>query len=292
MLEAGYIPELVVVNIPRTGELVWYPSLAELATINEIPVIRANIVAGKQDILEKIKYFNPDLFVVSSFRNILDSHLLDIPKKGSINLHMAPLPKYRGAHPENWAIINGERWMGYTVHYLDEDVDTGDIIAKDHVPILPEDDVMSLTYKLAETGPKLLVRVLKALENGTAERTPQDENESSYYPPRKPIDGLVDWSKPALEIHNLVRALVRPYPGAFSYLRGQKFRIWRTRLIGTQGKGEPGEIIQISSDGIMVLTGDDAILILEWSWEVENQYENLLREKFGYGNADPQNNTS
>lgn len=268
MLEAGFVPDLVLANVPREGERVWYPSVAELAANHGIPIIKANKVAGDTELRERIRKISPDLFVVASFRNILDAELLAIPRRGAINLHMAPLPMYRGAHPENWAIINGEREMGYTVHFLDEGIDTGDIIDQAAVPILPEDNILSLTFKLAHAAPSLLVDVLWRLKEDRITRTPQRESEASFYPPRKPSDGLIDWSQGSKNIHNLVRALARPYPGAFTFLDGRKLTVWSLRANGGGTcNASPGTILEISSQGILVETGDKPVYLTEYDCE-------------------------
>ena len=180
---------------------------------------------------------------------------------------MAPLPKYRGAHPENWALINGENQMGYTVHYLDEGIDTGDIIAQDSVSILDEDDILSLTFKLASVAPKLLIKVLEDMQLGIINRVSQDESQATYYRPRKPSDGYIDWSSIDTDIYNLVKGLTRPYPGAFTYLQDAKFIVWRTRLSpdGTD-ESAPGTIISSTSAGVLVSTGGNAILITDYQW--------------------------
>ena len=269
MLENGFTPKLVIANIPHTRELVWYPSVSELAAARGLPVVKVNKVAGRQDIHEQIGPLKPDLFVVASFRNILDLSLLKMPSRGAINLHMAPLPKYRGAHPENWAIINGERSMGFSVHYLAEELDAGDIIAQGSISILSEDDILSLTFKLAEAGSTLLVNVLRQLDQGTAPRVPQDETKATYYPPRKPKDGWIDWSQTAEQIHNLVRALTRPYPGAMTCLKEERMSVWRTRILPQSSKGKPGEILDVSDDELLVATGDLPILIVDFVWQGE-----------------------
>jgi len=282
MINRGLIPQLVVTNIPNPHEKVWYPSVAELATQNQIELIKINKIDGNKQLISIIEKKSPDLIVVSSFRNILDNNILKIPPKHAINLHMAPLPKYRGAHPENWCIINGEEYLGYTVHYLEERVDSGDIIAQGWVKIQLEDDILSLTFKIADVAPDLLIGVIKQIENGNIVRFPQNEKEATYFPPRKPEDGLIDWSKKAVEIHNLTRALVRPYPGAFSYLLGKKFTIWRTQVIdGSQKSGQPGEIIGVSKQCLHVQTADNIILIIDFTWSGNNLDENLIGMKFG-----------
>ena len=282
-MSSGINPSLVITNVPREGENIWYPSVTDLAVHHSIPVIKCNKIIDGGSIVERIRDIAPDILVVSSYRNILGDHVLDLAKLGAINLHMAPLPKYRGAHPENWALINGENQMGYTVHYLDEGIDTGDIIAQDSVSILDEDDILSLTFKLAAVAPKLLIKVLEDMQAGIINRVSQDERQATYYPPRKPSDGYIDWSSLDTYIYNLVRGLTRPYPGAFTYLQGAKFIVWRTRLSpdGTD-ESAPGTIISSTSAGVLVSTGGNAILITDYQWSGGKISKKLNGDTFEY----------
>jgi len=282
MISNQIIPDLVVTNIPRNHELVWYPSVAELASSNNIELIRHNRVNSSEEISTAIEDVIPDLLVVSSYRNIIPDNILKIARLGAINLHMAPLPKYRGAHPENWALINGEDWMGYTVHYLDSGIDTGDIIAQDRVRILPEDDILSLTFKVSEAAPKMLIEVINDIGVGDIVRKTQDESQATYYPPRKPSDGLIDWSMQDTDIQNLVRALTRPYPGAYTIISGCKLMVWRSRLVnGVNTMCEPGRIIEQSSSGILVGTGSKPILLTDFSWDGGELPDDLVGETIG-----------
>ena len=263
LLEHGFTPSLIIANRSRTGERPWYPSVAELGNLNGIEVIKANKVAGDEKLRQKLANLKPDLFVLSSFRNLLDLELLSIPRLGSINLHMAPLPQYRGAHPENWAIINGEAFMGFTVHYLEEGIDTGDIILQDSVPVLPEDDILSLTFKLADAGPKMLIQALNDIKLGKATRAPQDQSQSSFFPPRKPENGEIDWTLDTPIILNLIRALARPYPGTFCFFDREKVTVWRAKNVpGISGKA--GKILNRDETTITVATGDGAVIITEF----------------------------
>ena len=281
LLESGLKPEIVISNVPRADEQVWYPSVSELAEQNNIEKYCSNKISADSSVFARINDLNPDILVVSSYRNILGSYILDIAELGAINLHMAPLPRYRGAHPENWAIINGEDQMGYSVHYLDEGIDTGDIIAQDSVSILPEDDILSLTYKIAADAPKLLIKVLRDVQSGHIIRIPQDESDASYYPPRKPEDGIIDWSRDEIVIHNLVRSLTRPYPGAFTFLRGDELRIWRTRIDGDQiSEVSPGTLISVEERNLKISTGTRPIVVVDFDWLGDVNIKQFVGESF------------
>ena len=282
MISNQIIPDLVVTNIPRKQEIVWYPSVAELASSNNIELIRHNRIDSSEEVITAIEDVMPDLLVVSSYRNIIPDNILKLARLGAINLHMAPLPKYRGVHPENWALINGEDWMGYTVHYLDSGIDTGDIIAQDRVPILPEDDILSLTYKISEAAPKILIEVINDIGVGHIVRKTQDESQATYYPPRKPSDGLIDWSMQDTDIQNLIRALTRPYPGAYTIISGYKLMVWRSRLVnGANTICEPGQIIELSSSGILGGTGSKPILLTDFIWDGGELPDDLIGETIG-----------
>ena len=281
LVSSGFYPSLVITNVPREDENIWYPSVSDLAIHHSIKVIKCNKVIDGGDIVKRIREIAPDILVISSYRNILGDHVLDLAKLGAINLHMAPLPKYRGAHPENWALINGENQMGYTVHYLDEGIDTGDIIAQDSVSILDEDDILSLTFKLAAVAPTLLIKVLEDVQAGIINRVSQDESEATYYPPRKPSDGYIDWSLVDTYIHNLVRGLTRPYPGAFTYLQGNKLTVLRSKLWSGQTDGfVPGTIIRNTSAGVLVSTGGNPILITDYQWSGGRISKKFIGETF------------
>lgn len=282
MIRQQIIPDLVVTNISRDNEFIWYPSVAELASRNNINLKKHNRINSSEEIITTIANITPDLLVVSSYRNIIPDSILKLAKFGAINLHMAPLPKYRGAHPENWALINGEDWMGYTVHYLDSGIDTGDIIAQDRVRILPEDDILSLTFKISEVAPKMLVKTINDIGFGNIVRISQDESQATYYPPRKPSDGLIDWSMKDNEIQNLVRAVTRPYPGAYTIILGYKLMVWRSRIVSVVNTiCEPGQIIEQSSNGILVGTGSKPILLTDFSWDGGELPDNLIGETVG-----------
>jgi len=266
LINAGYKPSLVITNIPKNDEKVWYPSVSDLSEKNGIRVIKMNKVSNNCLLNDTIIEHSPDLFIVSSFRNLLDQKLLDIPKYGALNLHMAPLPKHRGAHPENWAIINGELAMGYVVHYIDNGIDSGDIVLRGELPIYKDDTIMSLTYRLADAAPPLLIKAISKLINGSLHRYPQDEKKSSFYPPRTASDGLICWNNDASTINNLVRSLVRPYPGAFSSHKVEKIIIWSTSIEESVSDCDPGCILEVYGDGgfLVKTRGNTSIRVIEW----------------------------
>lgn len=164
-----------------------------------------------------LKNLKPDLILVNSYSMILPKEILDIPSKGTLNIHGALLPKYRGANVLNWVLINGEKETGVTIHYVDEGIDTGDIIVQRKVKINFIDTALTLKKKLARTTEILLKREWSNIIKVGIKRTTQDNSLATTVYRRKPEDGLFDWSEPPIKIYNLIRALVKPYPGAYYF---------------------------------------------------------------------------
>ena len=206
-----------------------------------------------------LKALKPDIIITAAFGQILSREILDITPMGCINVHASLLPKYRGAAPIQWAIINGETRTGVTIMYMDEGLDTGDIIAAEAVDI--DDDMTGgmLYEKLAHVGAGLLVRTLDDIENGTALRTPQDDSLSSYFPPLSKQLGAIDWHKSARDICNLIRAL-NPVMSAYGTIGGQVIKIWQASEM--TGSAPPGFIVSAGQKaGLIVGTGDGLLCI-------------------------------
>ena len=210
-------------------------------------------------VLEELK---PDLIVVVAFGQILSQRILDIPPAGCINVHASLLPRYRGAAPMQRCLMNGETQTGVTTMFMDAGLDTGDMLLKDVLPIGPDMNMDELHDALMERGAALLLRTIEALQQGTLTREKQDDAVSNYAPMLTKDTGRIDWSKPAGEIHNLVRAL-DSWPGAFSTLDNAKFKIWRTRVAESTISVRPGEIAAFTAEGMLVGTGQGLLEILE-----------------------------
>lgn len=216
-----------------------------------------------------LKDLSPDLFIVVAYGQILSQEILDIPKIFSLNIHGSLLPKYRGAAPINWAIINGEEITGFTIIKMTKEMDAGPVILKKEINIAEGDDALTLEDKLSYLGAQLLLDAIKSIENNNYNLTPQDEEKISFAPRLKKVDGLIHWHKPAKDISNLIRGCAG-WPGAFTYYNGKLLKIYRTKVIrlsGDQGISPPGEIMQISKDGIVVATGKDSLMIEELQME-------------------------
>lgn len=208
-----------------------------------------------------IKEINPDVIVVAAYGKILPAKILHLPKYGCINVHASLLPKYRGAAPINWAIINGEKETGITIMQMDEGLDTGGILLQKGIEITKEDTAGTLSNKLSKIGAGLLIEGLGAIEKGGIKAIPQDNSKSSYAPMLKKEDGQIDWTKGAEDIYNMVRGM-DPWPGAFTYYKGELWKVWKVRH-GDTGKGRPGEILTADKDRIDVVSKDSVISILE-----------------------------
>lgn len=211
---------------------------------------------------EFLKQFRADLFVVIAYGKILSCEILNIPKIFSVNLHASLLPKYRGAAPINWAIINGEKKTGVTIISMNEKMDQGEIIAQEAVQIGEDDTESMLEEKLSLIGAGLLLKTLPEIEKKRCLLIAQDDKKSTLAPKLTKNDGLVDWSKPASDIKNLIRG-VNIWPGAFTHYKARILKIYTVEIICDGSADTPGKITQVTSAGIVVATGKDKILIKE-----------------------------
>ena len=239
----------------------WYASVARLAAEHGIPV-HAPDKLDHPIWVERIRAMNPQLLLSFHYRNMVGAKIRGLFPAGCINLHSALLPKYRGRAPINWVLVNGETETGVTVHHMAERADTGDIIAQRQVAISVDDDARSLTAKLAKESVAILCEVIPLLKSGKAPRTSQDESKATVMGKRTPADGLLNWSKPAIDLCNLVRAVAHPWPGAFTFAGTRKIMVWRARAMqGSQAAGQPGEIL--SSSPLVIACGQGALEIQE-----------------------------
>jgi methionyl-tRNA formyltransferase len=199
---------------------------------------------------------------VVAFGQILTQNILDMPKYGCINVHASLLPKYRGAAPIQWAVINGDAITGVTTMRMDAGIDTGDMIAKREVPIAADETGGSLFDKLAGVGAALCVETMAQLEKGTAVFTPQNEAESTHVGMIKKEMGLIDWKRPAVEIERLIRGL-NPWPSAYTHLDDKTFKIWSASVVPGDDTKRPGQIIRVGKNELLVQTGEGALSLLE-----------------------------
>ena len=224
-----------------------------------IPVFQP--VKIRADGVDDLRALRPDLCVTAAFGQILSQEILDIPRIGTVNVHSSLLPKYRGSAPVNWAIIQGETVTGVTTMMTDQGLDTGDILLKREVPILPGETAEELIARLAPIGAELLVETVRRLENGDCPREKQNEQEASYFPMLKKEMGDIDWRLPAHQIVCQVRGLT-PWPGA-SFLWGENepVKVWQAEETANPGL-EPGRIIAADAkQGLVIAAGENAVRV-------------------------------
>jgi len=213
--------------------------------------------------IAKIHELNPDIIFVFGWSQLLPNELLNIPHKGCIGMHPTLLPRGRGRAAIPWALIKGLDKTGLTMFYLSEGADTGDIIGQKEIAVEFEDCAESLYNKVISAGRCLISEYLPKLENDTAPRIKQDEKNATLWPKRIPDDGLIDWNKFPLEIYNWIRGLSHPYPGAFSYYNNKKIYIYSAKYVDKLSNVEPGTIMEVSEQGLLVSAWEYAILINE-----------------------------
>ena len=243
------------------GKKMGMPPVKELALKYDLPVYQP-IKARDEEFVNILKDLNPDLIVVVAFGQILPKSILDIPKFGCVNVHVSLLPKYRGAAPINWVIINGEDKTGVTTMYMDEGLDTGDMILTSEFELNDEITAGELHDIMKEEGAKVLKETIDLIEKGEAPRIPQNHEEFTYAPMMNKTLGQIDFSKSAKDIHNLVRG-VNPWPSAYTTYKGQTMKIWKTKVLSESSDKVPGTILKVDKEGIRVSTKDNVILISE-----------------------------
>lgn len=239
------------------------PPVKELAERHGLPVLQP-IKVRAPEFIESVREMNPDVVVVVAFGRILPKALLEIPRYGCINVHASLLPRYRGAAPLNWCVINGEIETGVTTMLMDVGLDTGDMLLKKATPIDPDEDTSSLHDRLSLIGADLLHETLDLLVQGKLVPEKQDDALSCYAPMLKKEDGLIDWTRDARTIRNLVRGMT-PWPGAFTYLDGKLVKVYRARI--GEGEGAPGTVLDAGRDGIEVACGGGSLLLDELQLE-------------------------
>ncbi len=223
---------------------------------------------------ETIRKLEPDVIVTAAYGKILPKEILDIPRHGCINVHASLLPKYRGAAPIQWAIINGDSRTGVTTFFMDEGMDTGDIILMKETEIDPDMNAQELFDRLKVLGAEALTETLETIKNGTFTRTPQDHSKATYVTMMTRETGLIDWNKSATEIHNLVRG-TNPWPGAYTFYRGKRLKIWKTEvcrddnaLSAISGNDAvPGTLVKRLKHGLIVAAGNGFLTITELQFE-------------------------
>ena len=264
LLRQGTTVQAVFTHEDDPFETRWFPSVAALAREAGIPVFTPNSLGDEEYAL--VQSLRPDALFSFYYRSMIAERFLAIPPKGAFNMHGSLLPKYRGRACVNWAVLNGETKTGATLHHMVRRADAGDIVDREAVPILPDDTALDVSRKVAEAAGVILRRTLPAIVLGAAPRTPQNEAEATSFGRRTPADGLIDWRESAVRIHNLVRAVTHPFPGAFTFHRGKKLFIWKTQATELSSvDAPPGSVL--SGDPLRVVAGRGVLHLLEWRLE-------------------------
>lgn len=273
----GSPAELVgVVTMPRerAAQTSGYVDLDPLARAAGAELLRCADINHAESV-GQIRRLAPDLIVVVGWTRLLGAELLGVPPRGCVGFHASLLPRYRGRAPVNWAILRGETLAGNTMMYLDAGTDTGDVIDQRPVPIGADDTCATVYARVAGAGAAMLRHHLPALLDGTAPRTPQGPARGGPLPKRTPQMGITDWRRPARCVHDWIRALTEPYPGAHTFWAGRKVMLWASAVPGSMAPGlpggqprrdgGPGEIIGCDSRGLWVAAGSGNLLMTAMS---------------------------
>ncbi|HWQ80054.1 MAG TPA: methionyl-tRNA formyltransferase [Anaerovoracaceae bacterium] len=262
MTESGYRVELVVTQPDKArdrGRKIQFPPVKEKAVELGIEVIQPETVRGNDGFIARIREIGPDLIVVAAYGRILPAELLRLPRLGCVNIHASLLPKFRGAAPIHRSIIVGEEITGVTLMYMDEGLDTGDMIASRSTRI-GKKTTAELHDELSEIGADLLIETLPDIEKGTAGRTQQEDSKATYAPMIQKHDELVDFNMPPEETERLIRGL-NSWPGAYTVWRGQPMKLWQAEVLNETADKRDGTITGVSSQGIKVAAGGRTLLL-------------------------------
>lgn len=257
LLDAGFDIRAVFTHRDDPGERLFFGSVAQLCAEHGLTVHAPDNV-NTPFWIDAIRDLAPDFFFSFYYRQLLGEALLSLPRQGAYNLHGSLLPAYRGRAPVNWALLGGETHTGVTLHQMVQRPDAGDIAGQHKVIIEPDETALTLHQKLDVAAAALLSECLPRLRSGTIELSPQDESKASYFGRRGPADGALDWSRPAVQLERLVRAVTLPYPGAFTFAGRRKLIVWRAAVATDGGSAAPGTIL--NTDPLQVMCGDGAAL--------------------------------
>ncbi len=272
IIEAGHQVTAVVTQPDKPkgrGKEMQMTPVKQCALAHNIPVLQPKRIKAPEAV-EQLRQYPADIFVVAAFGQILSREILEMPPFGCVNIHASLLPKYRGAAPIQWAILEGEKETGVTIMQMDEGLDTGAMLLKTVVPILDTDTGESLHDKLAEAGAKLIVEALPLIGQGALVPKAQREEESCYARMLTKELGRIDWQRPAEEIERLVRGL-NSWPSAYTSLKGKTLKIWESALTDRVSAGEPGTVAAVEKAAILVNTGTVCLAVTRLQLEGKKQ---------------------
>ena len=255
---------VLVVTHPRSEhayEKIWADSVEDLAAAQRIPVLLRNRLDGPE-VLAALRSVAPDLIVANNWRTWIPPEIYTLPTHGTLNVHDSLLPKYAGFSPLIWALINGEDEVGLTAHLMNEELDAGDIVLQQAVPVGARDTTTDLFHATVDLIAPVVSSSLKLIEeaaaSGASLGTPQDRSQATFFHKRADVDSLIDWSWPAAELDRFVRALSDPYPNAYTYHRGSRLRILGAQVSRNRYGGTPGRIFYREDDAVVIVAGPDA----------------------------------
>jgi len=258
LLDRGERVVLVATHRDAPEEKAWFPSVAELARSRGIePVVMENPLDAQS--IARVLAARPDLILSFYYRRLLPAEMLSAPPLGAWNMHGSLLPKFRGRAPVNWAVLKGATETGATLHAMTERADRGAILDQEAVPIGLDDTAIEVQRRVTEAAATVLARRIEDLKSGAAltQAVPQDESAATRFGKRTPEDGRIDWTRTAKEVHDLVRAVTHPYPGAFTDVFGEKTFVWRSRVPGLAAHDTfPGQV-RAEENRLFVACGDD-----------------------------------
>ena len=265
LLDHGVEVSAVFTYEDDPAENCWFGSVAKLARLHGIPAFTPKNV-NEPEWVKEVERLKPEVLFSFYYRDLIRRPIRVIPTHGCVNLHGSLLPKYRGRAPLNWQLVHGETESGVTLHYITGRPDAGDIIGQERVEVGPEDTAIILYRKLLAAAERTLRRHLHGVLGGNAPRTKQDESQATVFGGRKPEDGRLDWQRPAWDLHNLVRAVAPPWPGAFTFAEDGKVMILRTRPCERVRPGaalKPGEV-RAGEDGVFIGSGREPLQIMAY----------------------------
>ena len=259
LIEAGFDITAIYTHLDNPSENHFYGSVAHLAAEHNIPVFSPENVNHPLWV-ERLRESAPDIIFSFYYRDLLSEDILNLPPAGAYNLHGSLLPRYRGRAPLNWVLVNGETETGVTLHKMVKRADAGEIVSQQTVAISASDDALRLHKKLTQAARELLQSTLPAIKQGKVALSAQDEQRATYVGRRTPEDGRLDWNQPATVLHNLVRAVSEPWPGAFSYVGNTRFIVWKSRVHTDVPAATPGQVLSVSP--LIVACGEGALEIV------------------------------
>lgn len=274
-LGAKTLEHLINNNVNVVGVVVskndndWYRGVDEIAYKFNLNLYEEKNI-NDQNFLNKIKSLNLDLIVCVNFDQILKKDIINLPTIGCINTHASLLPKYRGRAPLNWAMINGEEYSGVTVHFIDEGIDTGDIILQEKIKIDEDYYISDLLNKVKNIYPKIVLNAIRALESNNLNLIKPDLSKGFYVNKRSKDDGKIDFSKPSKDIMNFIKAISKPYPGAFLYHNNKKIVIWRARLdynISPQYESLDIGTVVFNNSNLFIKLKDATLIVTDYEFE-------------------------